>query len=244
MTALSNSHKSELTLARKTAASLLAFFGSCGLAPADDAGSGRPDPFPVARVHFETNATDGDVEVVFKVKGGDEGLAKLSVVAPNGRTVIDFSAPDPATLGIRQFDFESPEPPDVERLKAAYPEGVYTFSGATAAGQRFHGESKLDHTLPATASFVQPGPDAEGVAVQALQISWTPVTDAAAYIIEIEQDDLDVNVTAKVPGTMNSFSVPEGILAPGTEYELAIGTVSAAGNISFVETGFTTAAAE
>ena len=32
-----------------------------------------------------------------------------------------------------------------------------------------------------------------------------------------------------------------GFLAAGTEYELAIGTVSEAGNISFIETSFTTA---
>jgi len=35
--------------------------------------------------------------------------------------------------------------------------------------------------------------------------------------------------------------VPDGFLLPGTEYQLAIGTVSAEGNVSFVETTFTTA---
>ncbi len=209
-----------------------------------NAESDTANPFPVASVHFETNATDGDVEVVFEAKAEDEGLATLTVVSPNGRTVIDFSALDPATLGIRQFLFESPEPADVASLKSAYPEGVYTFTGATVSGAKFHGESTLNHALPAPVSFVLPGPDAEGVGVQDLRITWTQVEDAAAYIIEIEQDELNVNVTARVTADTGSFAVPDGFLRPGTEYELAIGTVSAEGNISFVETGFTTAGAE
>ena len=72
--------------------------------------SGPSVLFAVTSVHFEQNATDRDVEVVFEIKGGDEGLAKLAAVSPDGRTVIDFTAPDASTLGIRQFRFESPEP--------------------------------------------------------------------------------------------------------------------------------------
>jgi hypothetical protein len=203
--------------------------------------SGASVPFAVASVRFEQNATDGDVEVVFEVKGGDEGLAKLAVVSPDGRTVIDFTAPDATTLGIRQFGFESPEPGDVERLKSAYPEGVYTFTGATAAGDKLHGESTLNHKLPATASFVRPGAGARGVGIMNLEITWTPVKNMAAYIVEIEQDELDVNITAKLPGSVTTFAVPDGFLLPGTEYQLGIGTVTDDGNISFVETTFTTA---
>jgi hypothetical protein len=128
---------------------LLGFYS---LALGVDKESGPSGPLAVARVHFEQNATDGDVEVVFKVKGGDAGLAKLAVISPDGRTVIDFSAPDASTLGIRQFRFESPEPGDVESLKSAYPEGVYTFAGATAAGNKYYGESTLNHKLPAPAA--------------------------------------------------------------------------------------------
>jgi hypothetical protein len=198
-------------------------------------------PFPVATVHFEQNATDGDVEVVFEVKGGNEGLARLQVVAPNGRIVIDFSAPDASTLGIRQFRFESPEPRNVESLKAAYPEGVYRFSGATAAGRELRGESKLSHALPPTASLLRPGA-AAGSAGE-VEIAWGPVEKSAAWLVEIEQDELGFKLTARLPGSVRAFSVPEGLLLPGTEYQLGLGTVTEAGNVSFVETSFETAEA-
>jgi hypothetical protein len=198
-------------------------------------------PFARASVHFERNATDGDVEVVFEVKGGDDGLAKLAVVSPDGRTVIDFTAPDASTLGIRQFRFESPEPGDGASLRAAYPEGGYTFTGATAGGTRLHSSARLTHSLPATASILRPRAGARGVRTKGLEIGWTPVRNLAAYVIRIEQDQMDVNITATLPGSAAGFAVPDGFLLPGTDYQLGIGTVTEEGNISFVETRFRTA---
>src|SRR5262245_38909724 len=49
--------------------------------------SAPPSRFAIAKVCFEQNATDGDVEAVFEAMGGSEGLAKFMVVAPDGRVV-------------------------------------------------------------------------------------------------------------------------------------------------------------
>jgi hypothetical protein len=200
-----------------------------------------PRAFPVAKVRFEQNATDGDVEVVFDVTGRAAGLASLVVTAPDGRTVIDFKAPDSTTLGMRQFVLESPEPKDVAGLKAAYPEGEYAFQGVTATGERLEGKAVLSHELPDTSAFVVPQADAQDVPLDELEIEWKPVNGMAAYIVEIEQDELDVNITARLPSAAKSFVVPAGFLRPGLKYQLGIGTVSQTGNISYIETHFTTA---
>lgn len=200
-----------------------------------------PLPFPAARAHFEQNATDGDMEVVFEAKGDKEGLSELTVISPDGRTVIDFAAPVSSTLGIRQFRFESPEPGDVESLKSAYPEGVYTFSGATSTGDKFEGQSTLNHTLPATTRFLTPEEDAEDLDVNNLEITWMPVKNLTAYILYVELDEPELSLTVQIPGSVTKFAVPDGFLLPGKEYQLGIGTVSEDGNISFVETSFTTA---
>lgn len=203
--------------------------------------SPRPESFAVASARLEQNATDGDVEVVFEVEGSDDGLTKLAVVSPDGRTIIDFTAPDVSILGTRGFHFESPEPRDTESLKSAYPEGTYIFTGTSAAGVKFHAESTLSHKLPAAISFLRPPAGKRGVDTKDLRITWTPVQNVAGYIIDIEQDELDVSITAKLPGSVTSFPVPDGFLVPGTQYELAIGAVTYEGNRSFVETVFTTA---
>lgn len=197
-------------------------------------------PFSVATVHFEQNATDGDVEVVFKIKSGKEGLARLYVISPDGRTIIDFTAPDISTLGIRQFEFESPEPRDIASLKLAYPEGKYIFSGTTASGVRLYGESELSHQLPRVVTLISPVSEAESVVISGLTINWTPVEDVTAYILEIEQVELDVKVIARLPSSITKFTVPDGFLLHNTEYDLSIGTITDSGNASFIETSFTT----
>lgn len=209
---------------------------SLGLATA---GGQEPASFTAASVRFEQNATDDDAEVVFGATGGDEGLATLKVVSPDGRTVIDFTAPD-SRLGIRHFSLESPEPKNDGSVQEDYPEGEYTFTGTTVSGAELHGTSTLSHKLPDTAAFVRSGPDEEGVAIRNLEITWTAVDDLAAYVIVIEQDELDVSITARLPSSVTAFAIPDGFLLPDTEYKLAIGTVTEEGNTSFVETTFTT----
>jgi hypothetical protein len=219
---------------------MIASLASAASGPTEAAGP-EPAAFPLASVHFEQNATDGDVEVVFQVKAAKDGLAELAVISPTGRKVVDFKAPDAATLGIRQFRFESPEPEDTRALKAAYPEGVYEFSGKTLAGAVFVGRSMLSHRLPATVTFVEPAAEAKNVRVNDLRLVWTAVQGAAAYDVGIKQAELKSNFTALVPGSATSVGVPDGFLAPGKKYKVSIGAVSAEGNISYVETTLTTA---
>ena len=227
------------------AGAALALGAGLVLVAASDRNAPPPaEPFAIASVFFEQNATDKDVEVVFDAKGGDDGLVQLSVVAPDGRTVVDIKSPDASTLGLRQFRFESPERGDVAGIKSAYPEGVYTFDATTVAGVKFHGTSTLRHTLPAIAAGVRPAADAEDVPVKGLVINWTPARNLAAYVIAIEQDSLDVSITAKLPGSATSFVVPDGFLAPGMEYVLSIGTMTSEGNTTYVESNFTTAGGE
>ncbi|MCG8607858.1 hypothetical protein MJD09_23090 [bacterium] len=63
----------------------------------------------------------------------------------------------------------------------------------------------------------------------------------AACLVTIEQEELDLNISAKLPGTTTTFAVPEGFLLPGKEYRMAIGTVTENGNTSYIEATFTTA---
>ena len=217
--------------------STLVFYGAA-LATGD--GSAQAETFGKVTVRFEQNVKDRDVEVVFEISGGDEGLSKLTVVSPDGRTVINFTAPDASTLGMRSFKLESPEPKDIEGLKSAYSEGTYIFTGTTVAGKKLHGESTLSHALPTPVSFLRPGVDATSVGTENLEISWTPVDDAVAYFVEIEQDDLSMKIKAQLPKTADAFAVPVNFLHSGMEYQLSIGAVSSRGNISVSETTFTT----
>jgi hypothetical protein len=219
---------------KKTMRTVMAVAITSVLATSNAVSAGK---FEEVSVIFEQNATEGNVEVVFEINGGDEALETLIVRAPNGRTIINATF----IAGMRELEFESPEPPDqVALLKKNYPEGMYHFYAITLSGELLHAMAPLSHALPETTTFLSPGKDATGVPLNQ-SISWSAVLGAVGYIVEIENDDLDAETTIQVPASTTTIEPPAGFLLPGTEYELQISTIGADGNISFVETSFLTA---
>ena len=198
------------------------------------------EPFERVRVVLERNLQDKDAEVKFEVTAGKAGLAALKVVAPDGRTVIDFKAPE-SKLGLRHITLESPEPTNDGRVQADFPAGIYSFSGRSTAGAKLEGKGTLTHAFPDATSFVRPRPDASAVPHKGLQIAWTAVKGLEAFVVVIEQERSGRELRARLAGSTTSFAVPAGFLLPGTEYKLAIGSVAKDGNASYIETGFTTA---
>lgn len=195
-------------------------------------------PFSYVNIHLERNVTDGDVEAVLEIKADEDGLTKLSVVSPNGKTILNFESPEKGIMGIRQFRFESPEPKNEESLKSAYPEGTYIFNGETTSGKKLSGTSKLDHTLPSAGKVIQPLSGANNLGTSNLTISWSAEKDATSFIVYIENDDFEFTVT--LPASKTMMVVPEGFLEPKTKYMLGLGTRAKNGNISFVEKSFKT----
>jgi hypothetical protein len=228
-----------MTLRTSIIVILICSFAVC--ARAAEKASAKVETFDVASAHFEQNATDGDVEAVFEAIGGDDGFAKLTIVAPDGRTIVDFSSPGHGGMGMRQFRFESPEPTDVAALKKAFPEGEYVFAGTTSSGAQFKDKATLSHKLPATTSFVYPKADARNVSAKNLKISWAPVNGVDGYTVELDPSKTSAHLELKVPASVTSLVVPDGILVPGAECQVGIGTISKDGNVSVVEMSFKTA---
>lgn len=208
--------------------------GTChGIAYADE-------PFERIKVFLEQNVQDKDAEIKIEATGGKGGLTSLQVKAPDGRTVIDFKAPD-SRLGMRTVLLESPEPKNDGSVQADFPAGAYTFSGRSASGERLEGTAMLSHVFPDPTAFVHPRPEATNVSHKRLILSWRSVKGLAAYIVVIEQESSGREIKVSLSANATSFNVPDGFLLPDTEYKLAIGTVARDGNSSFIETGFVTA---
>jgi hypothetical protein len=197
------------------------------------------DDFEQVTVRFEQNIADRDVEVVFEATSDAAGLSALKIVAPDGRTVVDYRSPG-STLGIKHFKLESPELKNTGSVKKDFPEGEYTFTGVTVTGVTLRGSAMLSHQLPEAPAIVRPRPEGKGVPTQGLQIRWDVSTKPAGVVIDIEQEKTGRKLSAALPGTATTFNVPDGFLSPGTEYKLAIGSVSREGNMSVLEIDFTT----
>jgi hypothetical protein len=197
-------------------------------------------PFDELSMVYETNTTDGDAEIVITAQGF-EGLKSLHVRAPGGRIVASVQSNDRIrgrrAIGLAEVLIETGEP-DIDSVKAAYPEGTYQFFGRTVSGARLFGEAVLSHDVLPGPTFTpneEEGLDPDGVVVE-----WAAIPGAAGYIVEIENDDLDVNITTRLPGSATSFRIPAGFLAGDTEYEVGVASISAEGNVAFAESSFTT----
>jgi hypothetical protein len=196
--------------------------------------------FEHVAVYLEQTVQDEDTEIVFEALSGSKGLKALQVLAPDGRRVIDFKAPD-SKLGMRHVALESPEPKNDGSLQADFPAGVYKFSGTLTSGTALRGEAPLSHTFPGAARVTQPRAGERDVPAKALQIKWNAVRDAAGYVVVVEQEQSGREFKIALTNTITTFTVPDGFLVPGLEYKLAVGTIGKEGNRTVTEIDFVTA---
>lgn len=199
----------------------------------------RSDDFEDAEIHLERNVTDGDAEAVFTIKVEEGGLSSLLIIAPDGRRLTRLESRNKRNLGSREILLESPEP-GVDEVLAAYPEGTYRFVGRTFDGEDLTAEADLSHVFPEPANITSP---LEGSTVPAasLIIQWEPVEGVEGYLLELEQEELESELTVSLPASATSFSPPAGWLRPGEETVVGIGTLGENGNVTFIEVVFNTA---
>jgi hypothetical protein len=196
--------------------------------------------FERAFAYLERNATDDDIEVVFAVTSNEKGMATLRVIAPDGRTVVDFKAPD-SKLGVRHVALETPEPPlNDGRVQADFPQGAYRFEGVLVDGETLRGEAFLSHTLPDATTITSPPEGRKDVPVMGTRVRWTAVKDAVLYVFTLEDEGETKTIKATLPAGTTSFNVPDGFMTPNTEYKAAVGAVLKGGSRTFVEIEFAT----
>ena len=217
----------------------LALAGAAAVAAAAETAP-PPSEFEEATMYVEQNATDGDTEVVIAGTAGDEGLRLLQIKWPD-REIVTTLVADRSTLGMREFHFESPEPPG-EAVLAAYPEGRYVLAGVSTTGERFRSILTLSHRLPPEATILWPAEDAEVAARVPLTIQWSEVPGIEKFVLEFENESADPEraLTIDLPPEATSYRIPARLLPPGAEFQIGIHTVAENGNIVAVESAFTT----
>ena len=200
-----------------------------------------PSEFEEAVMFVEQNATDGDTEVVIAGTAGDDGLRLLTIKGPD-RQVMTTLLATPESLGMREFHFESPEPPG-EAVLAAYPEGRYVLAGVSVTGERFRTVLTLSHDLPPVSTILSPAEDAEVPARQPLTIQWSQGPGIAKIVLEFENESADPEraLTLDLPPDATSYRIPARLLPAGSEFQIGIHSVAENGNIVVVESAFTTA---
>ncbi len=193
--------------------------------------------FKSISIFYEENVTDNDAEVVIKAKAF-EGMKAFSVYDPSGKKIVKLKSKDLERIGLEQFILESGEPA-IDLIKSSYPEGIYQFRAKTVSGEHLYAELYLSHIIAPPPMLTPCGE--ENLPAEQVVARWPRVVGAVAYEIEIEQDELEVNVTATLDGDATEFTVPTGFLTGGTTYEVGISSINSYGNVTVAECEFSTA---
>jgi hypothetical protein len=188
------------------------------------------------RVALEENLTDGDAEVLIFAKAPDEGLRRLTVSNPAG---VEIQVTTPNALGQREFLFESAEPPDLDAVLSAFPQGSYGFSGTTVSGGCVKGSAEFSHVSAPPTTLLTPMSD-EVVAGDQVDLSWTTVPEAASYVVELTHESSGAVYSFEIYPPQTSVHIPAELLSSGTTYTFAVATKATSGNLSSVELRFTT----
>ena len=212
-----------------------------GLALAARSAVAGATEFEEATMYVEQNATDGDTEIVISGTAGDEGLRRLYIKSPTRDRMTTLLADD-ATPGMREFHFETPEPPG-EAILAFYPEGTYVLQGISTSGERFRSVLTLSHDLPPAVTILHPAEDAKVPARQGLVVRWSAAPGIEQFVLEVENESADPEqaLTVNLPPHVTSFRVPAAFMRPGSEFQVGVHTIADNGNIVAVESAFTTA---
>jgi hypothetical protein len=228
------------------------------------------EPFKVANIHFETNASACDMGI--QIKFDTDGIIRGSVEDPNGKKIYSLrSAGSMKTTGGQAEGFlegiepQIPElvsalgcePTDEEGVMAlddlleAWPAGEYTFEGQSN-GAKFASQVMLTHLIPGGPEVVAPIEGTVFPAAALVIIDWEPVTEAilpelgpvniVGYHVIIEEAGAEVSPTVDIdlPASETSLTVPDEYLQAGTIYRFEILSTEESGNQTITEGFFCT----
>ena len=73
-------------------------------------------------------------------------------------------------------------------------------------------------------------------------LSWAAVPDVERYVVELNNEDTGSEFTFEVFAPTTSLTIPAALLVADSEYQFAVGSKMADGNVTFVELAFFTEA--
>ena len=231
----------------------------------------QAEPFKVANIHFETNASACDMGI--QIKFDTEGITQGSVKDPNGHPIYSFRSAGGmrATGGQAEGFLEGIEPQIPELVSAlgcepsteegtlpladlleTWPAGDYTFAGQSQ-GSKSSAQATLTHRIPAGPDVTAPAAGTEFPPAAPVLIDWDPVTGPilpslgpvtiVGYHVIVEEAGAEVTPTLDVDLSSDetSLTVPPEFLEPATVYRFEVLSTEASGNQTITEGFFCTA---
>jgi hypothetical protein len=226
--------------------------------------SGAAEPFPIADIFFELNATDRDVGVHVFLDA--HSWEEVRILGPAGQLLMQVNPRgNMRRIGLSELFFEGDEPSLAEvpfsRFLTLIPAGEYTFLGTTTEGVQLRSTDPLTTELPCPVAITFPAPDEE-IDYDELVIRWRASpgifdpdrricapgeVDLVAYqVTVVMENDLwpfKREFAVHLPRGARSVPVPpaflkQGALLPDTLFTIEVLAIEDTGNKTFAAREF------
>jgi hypothetical protein len=238
--------RKERAMSKAAVMAMAAFLLAATASGAGGAESAKPARLAEATVIVEVNATDGDAGLQVFLDG--DPWRAMRVVAPNGRPILDLQTRGRLrSYGLTELFSESSEPSFDEfplaKFKRLFPPGRYSFAGTTIRGRRVTGVARLSHAIPDGPKITSPSNGARIARGSQVVARWEPVRTPRGISIRgyraIVTREVPLRVlSADLPASARSMTVPAEFLDPGTEYKLEVQAIARSGNQTLTEIAF------
>lgn len=186
------------------------------------------------------NEAEDEAQVIIAGSAEPDFFKTLQCYAPNGLSIVNAEV-DEDSGNYADFQYDTAKT-ELDELALAYPTGTYWCIATTPDDGLLLGSASLDYEFSASIVPNFPINGSEDVAITGLSLTWTLVEDAAVIVVDIENSLTGDSLEVDLPGDSTSFSVPDDLLAEGSEYEVGFETIHASGNTTvFEDYSFTTA---
>lgn len=187
---------------------------------------------------LEHNHTDGVSELVFFAEVDNDGVQALVARVPDGLQVFELGG-GTRKVGMHELVVETVGRPGSRLLLDSFPEGEYVFEGTAASGRCLSGIAALSHDVAPATSILSPA-DGAMLSRGGVVVAWSGVAEAAAYVVELENEANASHFSIEVPSTTTRIDVPGEWLSPDGRYEVEIGVLTANRNRTNTEISFST----
>lgn len=207
-------------------------------------------PFSQAQVRIEVNATDGDSGLHVLLDA--EGWRFVKIFDPKWRLIFEVEGGGSVRkTGLTELFFESAEPGfdelPLEEFLKRFPAGEYRFYGQTLRGDILFSKATLTHALPEGPVLLSPTENSVQDPNNTV-VAWEPVADPPGsritrYEVIVADESFAPKrvLSAVVPATVTSMTIPSSFLLPGTEYKYEVLAIEEGGNQTLSEGVFQTA---
>jgi hypothetical protein len=205
----------------------------------------KPVQLAAAKVIVEVNETDGDAGLQIFLDG--DAWRQVAVFRPDGQQIAEYQTAGPVNdFGFTELFSESSEPPFTEfplsQFKSLFPEGKYTFSGTTIAGEPLTGSATLTHDIPNGPDLVAPEEgervDANNVVVRWREGAQPAGVEIVAYQVVVTRERPLRVLSVDLPGTVHRLTVPSEFLERNVRYKYEVLAIDAGGNQTLTERSF------